>query len=126
MDITKYFIQAPDDHPDGRALNPDVPSTSSQICAERELNSLQEELSSKRKRQSIPEKIKKKLPIAHGNMESQKLASGAKENMLNTSLYEKLPGIGSLNVKLFVKKILHRLMHHQRSFLCLAEVGQPY
>ena len=100
------------------------PSTSSQMCAARELNSLQEELSSQRKRQTIPEKIKKSL--AHGNMESQKLASGAKENMLNTSLNEKLSGIGSLNMKIFVKKILHRLMHHQRSFPCLAEVGQPY
>ena len=51
-------MQAPNDHLD--ALNPDGPSTSSQICAARELNSLQEELSSKTKRQTIPEKIKKR------------------------------------------------------------------
>ena len=53
-------MQAPNDHLDGRALNPDGPSTSSQICAARELNSLQEDLSWKRKRQTIPEQIKKK------------------------------------------------------------------
>ena len=54
-------MQAPNDHLDGKALNPDGPSTSFQICAARELNSLQEELSSKRKRQTIPEKIKKEV-----------------------------------------------------------------
>ena len=52
-------MQAPNDHLD--ALNPDGPSTSSQICAARELYSLQEELRSKRKRQTIPEKIKKEV-----------------------------------------------------------------
>ena len=60
----------------------------------------------------------------YGNMESQKLASGAKENMLNTSLNEKLSGIGSLNMKLFVKKILHRLMHHP-TFFSMPRRGSP-
>ena len=58
MDMTKYFMQAPNDHLDGRTLNPDGPSTSSHICAAREL---QEELSLKRKRQTIPEQIKKEV-----------------------------------------------------------------
>ena len=49
MDILVYLSPAPNDHLDGRELNSNCPSTSSQIFMGRELNSLHEELSLKRK-----------------------------------------------------------------------------
>lgn len=61
MDITKYFTQAVNKSLDGRALNPFGHSTLSQICATRELNSLQEEETSKKKRQIVSEDIKKEV-----------------------------------------------------------------
>ena len=63
MDITRYVCPVPNGSLDGRALKSDGYSTSSQICVGRELNSLQEDLSFKRKLQTILKKIQKE--IAH-------------------------------------------------------------
>ena len=52
MNLTKYFSPARNDHLDGRG-NSEGPSTSSEISMERELSALQEELSLKRRRQTI-------------------------------------------------------------------------
>lgn len=60
MDILVYLSPAPNDHLDGRELNSNCPSTSSQIFMRRELNSLHEELSLKRKISAIFEKSNKK------------------------------------------------------------------
>ena len=59
MDITAYLSQAPNDRSDGSKLNYEGPSTPSQTFVGRDLNLLQEELRLKRRRQIIPEKIKK-------------------------------------------------------------------
>ena len=60
MDITKYFKKS-DDKLDGCVLNSFVPcsSTSSVLSAAREMNSVQEEQDRKKKRQSLPKKVKK-------------------------------------------------------------------
>ena len=60
MDITKYFKKS-NDKLDGRVLNSFVPcsSTSSVLSAAREMNSVQEEQDRKKKRQSLPKKVKK-------------------------------------------------------------------
>ena len=61
MDITKFFLPTENDKLDGRALNSSKfeASTSSQTSAGRELNNLQEKEQVKKKRQVLPEKIKK-------------------------------------------------------------------
>ena len=60
MDITKYFKKL-NDKLDGRVLNSFVPcpSTSSVLSAAREINTAQKEQDRKKKRQVIPEKVKK-------------------------------------------------------------------
>lgn len=63
MDITKYFSPTRNDRFDGRTLNSDCLSTSSQICAGKELNLLQEKLSFKGKYQIIYEKTQKDIAI---------------------------------------------------------------
>ena len=62
MDMTKYFKKS-DDKLDGRVLNSFVPcsSTSSVLSAAREINSVQEEQDRKKKRQVLPEKVKKDM-----------------------------------------------------------------
>ena len=62
MDITKYFTKS-NDKLDGRVLNSFVPcsSTSSVLSAGREMNSVQEEQDRKKKRQVLPEKVKKDM-----------------------------------------------------------------
>ena len=62
MDMTKYFKKS-DDKLDGRVLNSFVPcsSTSSVLSAGREMNSVQEEQDRKKKRQVLPEKVKKDM-----------------------------------------------------------------
>ena len=63
MDIRRYFSSGPNDYlrwEASQALNPEGPSTSSQICVGRELHSLvQQEANARMRRQTIPEKIKK-------------------------------------------------------------------
>ena len=63
MDIRRYFSSGPNDYlrwEASQALNPEGPSTSSQICVGRELHSLvQSEANARMRRQTIPEKIKK-------------------------------------------------------------------
>ena len=63
MDIRRYFSSGPNDYlcrEASQALNPEGPSTSSQICLGRELHSLvQQEANARMRRQTIPEKIKK-------------------------------------------------------------------
>ena len=74
--ITKVFIQVPDFQSNYRALNQWGQSTTSQICAARELNSLHVEQNSKKKRQIIPEFIEKEIALRawkHGNSEARKL-----------------------------------------------------
>ena len=63
MYIRRYFSSGPNDYlcrEASQALNPEGPSTSSQICLGRELHSLvQQEANARMRRQTIPEKIKK-------------------------------------------------------------------
>lgn len=70
MDITRYGI---------KALNSEGPITSPQICVGKELNSLQEELSLKRKRLTISEKFKKEIAHRALKYEYPKLATGAEK-----------------------------------------------
>ena len=79
MDITKYFKKS-NDKLDGRVLNSFVPcsSTSSVLSAGREMNSVQEEQDRKKKRQVLPEKVKKDVvyyACKHGNPEARRCAS---------------------------------------------------
>ena len=79
MDITKYFKKS-DDKLDGRVLNSFVPcsSISSALSAAREMNSVQEEQYRKKKRQVLPEKVKKDVAYyawKHGNPEARRWAS---------------------------------------------------
>ena len=58
MDIRRYFSSGLNDY----LLNPEGPSTSSQICVGRELHSLVlQEANARMGRQTIPEKIKKEV-----------------------------------------------------------------
>ena len=63
MDIRKYLQVGESDKLDGRAMNASIPgcSLSSQINAARELNILQEKEQQKKKRQVLPETIKKSV-----------------------------------------------------------------
>ena len=79
MDMTKYFKKS-DDKLDGRVLNSFVPcsSTSSVLSAVGEMNSVQEEQDHKKKRQVLPEKVKKDVAYyawKHGNPEARRWAS---------------------------------------------------
>ena len=74
-DIIRYSSPAPNDRLDGKELNSEAPSTSSQFCVEKEL-----ELSL-RKHQTIARVIKKRLPIVHGSMEAPKLANRVKKKL---------------------------------------------
>ena len=79
MDMTKYFKKS-DDKLDGRVLNSFVPcsSTSSVLSAAREMNSVQEEQDREKKRQVLPEKVKKDVDYyiwKHGNPEARRWAS---------------------------------------------------
>ena len=79
MDITKYFKKS-NDKLDGRVLNSFVPcsSTSSVLSAAGEMNSVQEEQDHKKKRQVLPEKVKKDVAYyawKHGNPEARRWAS---------------------------------------------------
>ena len=79
MDITKYFTKS-NDKLDGRVLNSFVPcsSTSSVLSAVGEMNSVQEEQDHKKKRQVLPEKVKKDVAYyawKHGNPEARRWAS---------------------------------------------------
>ena len=79
MDITKYFKKS-NDKLDGRVLNSFVPcsSTSSVLSAVGEMNSVQEEQDHKKKRQVLPEKVKKDVAYyawKHGNPEARRWAS---------------------------------------------------
>ena len=64
MDIRRYFSFGPNDYlcrEASQALNPEGPSTSSQICVGRELHSLlvQQEANARMRQQTIPKKVKK-------------------------------------------------------------------
>lgn len=83
MHITRSFIPAPNDRLDGKALNFEGPSTSSQICVGRELNSFQEELSLKRKRQTIHEKFKKEIAHRAWKYGIRKARKWAEKNILS-------------------------------------------
>ena len=63
MDITKCFGKSMIDDLDGSALNISIQgsSSSSVLSAARELNSLQEQQEQKKKRQVLPENIKKEI-----------------------------------------------------------------
>ena len=79
MDITKYFKKL-NDKLDGRVLNSFVPcpSTSSVLSAAREINTAQKEQDRKKKRQVIPEKVKKDVTYYawnHENPEARRWAS---------------------------------------------------
>eukprot|EP00794_Sanderia_malayensis_P010317 gene10317-11388_t len=79
MDVTKYFTKTTNDKMDGRALNASIPgsSSSSVLSAARELNTLQEKQEEKKKRQVLPEKIKKEVAyhaLKHGNPEARRWA----------------------------------------------------
>ena len=66
MDIRRSFSLDPNDYlcrEASQALNPEGPSTSSQICVGRELHSLvEQEPNARMRQQTIPEKIKKEVP----------------------------------------------------------------
>ena len=79
MDIRKYFKKS-NDKLHGRVLNSFVPcsSTFSVLSAAREMNSVQEEQDWKKKRQVLPEKVKKVVAYhawKHGNPEARRWAS---------------------------------------------------
>ena len=79
MDIRKYFKKS-NDKLYGRVLNSFVPcpSTSSVLSAARKMNSVQEEQDWKKKRQVLPEKVKKDVAYhawKHGNPEARRWAS---------------------------------------------------
>ena len=65
MDIRRYFSSGPNHYlyrEASQALNPEGPSTLSQICVGRELHSLLgQEANARMRRQTIPEKIKKEV-----------------------------------------------------------------
>ena len=79
MDITKYLKKS-SDKLDGRVLNSFVPcsSTSSVLSAAREMNSMQEKQDRKKKRQVLPEKVKKGMAYyvwKYGNPEARRWTS---------------------------------------------------
>ena len=78
MDIAKYFKKS-NDKLDGRVLNSFVScsSNSSVLLAAREINSVQDEQDRKKKRQVLPEKVKKDVAYyawKHGNPEARRWA----------------------------------------------------
>ena len=78
MDITEYFIKSKAKL-DGRVQS-FVPcsSTSSVLSATREMNRVQEEQDREKKRQVLPEKVKKNMAYyvwKHGNPEARNWAS---------------------------------------------------
>ena len=75
MEVAKYFKES-NDKLDGRVLNSFVPcsSTSSVLSAAGEMNSVQEEQDHKKKRQVLPEKVKKDVAYyawKYGNPEAR-------------------------------------------------------
>ena len=108
MNVRRYFSSGPNDYlcrEASQALNPEGPSTSSQICVGRELHSLvQQEANARMRRQTIPKRLKRRLPIVHGSMAYRRLANGVIKNIPSTNSNEKRFEIGNSNMKNTVKK----------------------
>ena len=126
MDIRNFFTPSPNDPLDGRALNPSGSSTSSQVFVARELNALHVEKSTKKKRQTIPEKIRKSVAVRAWKYGIPAGRKWMRKITLTTNSLQKLSEIGKFSMRNISMKRYHQLMDHLLYFLSHVLAGHPH